>query len=157
MGCPGSGKTTFANTLVNDQTVSISCGDLYRQKHRNYPFLHQASLKGKDYWITALKKFIILELQDQISKLSNNITTCLIDGMWHDNLQAFQNTVGKINRVYYLECTPSIAKQRLEQRNRCDDYSRKINQRVDYFFKRKQELFDAINKLNIQFRVINVN
>lgn len=155
MGSPGSGKTTFAKTLSNDNTVSISCGDLYRQTHHNYPFLHQARLKGKEFWISALKKFIIMELQNQIGKLSSNITTCIIDGMWHDNLQVFQSQVGKINHIYYLKCTPLIAKQRLVQRHRSDDYAKKINSRVDQFFQREQHVLNTINNTGAPLTIVN--
>lgn len=149
MGSPGSGKTTFSNSLAdgcNEQTAVISCGDLYRNHHYKYPFLESESAKGKEYWIEALKKFIILALKDEIAN-NTNAQIIIIDGLWGDNLETFQREIGHIDKLYYIECTEKVARSRLFARNRSDDHPAKIRSRLTAYFDRENDLLDRIHEL----------
>ena len=149
MGSPGSGKTTFSNNLAsknNGPAAVISCGDLYRIHHHKYPFLEIESAKGKDFWIEALKKFIILALKDEITDIPPSVVVVIIDGLWGDNLEDFQHEIGHIEKLYYIECTEKIAKSRLLNRNRSDDHPAKIRSRITGYFDREKDLLDKISK-----------
>lgn len=147
MGCPGSGKTTLSQKLAKeyDTTAVISSGDLYRVHHHKYPFLKDASLKGKEHWIKALQQFIILALKYELSQFSKN-SCVIIDGLWGDNLDSFQKEIGPIERLYYIKCNSETAKSRLIARNRYDDYFDKIESRVNSFFDREPQLLEQITR-----------
>jgi len=146
MGCPGSGKTTFSCKLQKENPDSevISCGDLYRNHHMRYPFLESESKKGKNYWIEALKKFIILAIKDELTAIQPDTTLIIIDGLWGDNLPDFINEIAPINKIHYIYCTKDVAKQRLIDRNRSDDNPYKINSRLSSYFNREPELLEKI-------------
>jgi len=150
MGCPGSGKTTFARSLSEK---SVSCGDLYRKYHQDYSFLAASREKSKAAWIQALQKFIILALKREIKGIKGE-GTVVIDGLWADNLADFRREIGVISQIYYLSCTKETARKRLLKRGRHDEQPRKIENRLDNYFKREDKVFDRLKSLDFPVKMI---
>lgn len=154
MGAPGSGKTTFSQTkcLEMENCFPISCGDLYRNYHKlpKYQFLQDAKEQSKEAWITALHEFIILALIDEINAKSNiegkvpQKLNFVIDGLWIDNLDSFQERIGKLEAIHYLKCDKKTSYQRLTNRARPDDF-RKLKSRIENYYQREAEVLEQLD------------
>lgn len=146
MGSPGSGKTTMAQKLMllDPEAVHISCGDLYRDR-KDHSFLEEGKRISKEEWLNRLKKFIIIAIKEEIT--AHESEHYIIDGLWCDNIDQFQEEIGPIGTIYYMKCTEKLATRRLRARHREDDQSAKIQSRVTAYFKREPEILDKLKSI----------
>lgn len=164
MGAPGSGKTTFSQNkcLEIENSITISCGELYRNYHKlpKYQFLQESKEKSKEAWIIALQEFIILALIDEIEiklkEQQNPNHYFIIDGLWIDNLNSFQERIGKFKEIHYLKCDKKTSYQRLTHRARSDDF-KKLKSRIENYYQREPEILYQLNFYKYSISIIYHN